>query len=121
MWRGASLRKEPNPADRHISRHIKIKENRVRSGLIDARLWGWIGGGRAGDKRRHSRSEQDAATECFADTDQNLLNYRLGTTSIQVDRVGTVSRRTASFDKFLGISLISSHPSEEALVTEHLR
>jgi hypothetical protein len=85
MWHGASLRKEPNPADRHISRHIKIKEHRVRCGLIDARLWGWIGGGGAGDKRRHSQSEQDAAAECFADTNQNLLNYRLGTTSIQVD------------------------------------
>jgi hypothetical protein len=63
----------------------------------------------------------NAATECFSDAYPNLLNYRLGITSIQVDLGRHRQSTHCLLRQILGIPLISSHPSEEALVTEHLR
>src|ERR1700722_9487055 len=53
----------------------------------------------------------NAATECSVDTDQNLLKYRFGITSIQLDlgSAPSVDPMPPS-DKFLGISWISGHP-----------
>jgi hypothetical protein len=91
-----------------------------------AELRGWMRGDFIGWKLlptqwNVSGSPINAATERSADIDQNLLNYRLGITSIHVD----LGRRRQSMHclprQVLGISLKSSHPSEEALVTEHLR
>jgi hypothetical protein len=68
-----------------------------------------------------SGSPINAATERSADTDQNLLNYRLGITSIQVD-LGQHRQSTHCLLRQIFGNIFDKQPSvEEALVTEHLR